>query len=138
MTGDAEAVDGSDPAVGADTPPGTLRSLIATAIEALKTRLDLVVVEAEIYVLRTLQTLIWAFAALACGLLAFVFAIVAIVAALWDTHRMAGVLGGAGFFVVLTALFGFLAMRTLRTRPLILEKSLQQLEHDRRKVDGTE
>jgi hypothetical protein len=26
----------------------------------------------------------------------------------------------------------------MRVRPLLLEKSLQQLEHDRRKVDGTE
>ena len=129
----ADAVDAA-----AAPPPGSLRGLLATAIEALKTRLDLVVVEAEIYLLRTLQTLLWAFAALACGLLAFVFVIVAIIAALWDTHRMAGVLGGAGCFAVLTAVFTALAMRALRVRPLILDKSLQQLEHDRRKVDGTE
>lgn len=132
-------VESADPAVsGADSAPGSLRSLLAAAIEALKTRLDLVVVEAEIYVLRTLQTLLWAFAALACGLLAFVFIIVAIIAALWDTHRMAGVLGGAGVFALLTALFAALASRAMRVRPLMLEKSLQQLEHDRRKVDGTE
>ena len=129
---DAAAVDAAAQA------PGSLRGLLATAIEALKTRLDLVVVEAEIYLLRTLQSLLWAFAALACGLFAFVFVIVAIIAALWDTHRMAGVLGGAGFFAVLAAVFTALAMRALRVRPLILEKSLQQLEHDRRKVDGTE
>jgi uncharacterized membrane protein YqjE len=132
-------VESADPAVGgAGSAPGSLRSLLATAIEALKTRLDLVVVEAEIYVLRTLQTLLWAFAALACGLLAFVFIIVAIIAALWDTHRMAGVLGGAGVFALLTALFAALASRAMRVRPLMLEKSLQQLEHDHRKVDGTE
>ena len=132
-------VASSDPAVGAAPPaPGSVRSLLATSIEALKTRLDLVVVEAEIYLLRTLQTLLWAFAALACGLLAFVFVIVAIIAALWDTHRLAGVLGGAGFFAVLTAVSAALAVRALRVRPMILEKSLQQLEHDRRKVDGTE
>jgi uncharacterized membrane protein YqjE len=132
-------VESADPAVsGAAAAAGSLRSLLATAIEALKTRLDLVVVEAEIYLLRTLQTLLWAFAALACGLLAFVFVIVAIIAALWDTHRMAGVLGGAGLFALLTALFAALATRAMRVRPLILEKSLQQLEHDRRKVDGSE
>jgi uncharacterized membrane protein YqjE len=131
--------DGADAAVGAETqPPGSLRGLLATAIEALKTRLDLIVVEAEIYLLRTLQTLLWALAALACGLLAFLFIVVAIIAALWDTHRMAGVLGGAGLFAVLTAVFAALAMRAMRVRPLLLEKSLQQLEHDRRKVDGTE
>jgi len=132
--------DGADAAaVGAEPdPPGSLRGLLATAIEALKTRLDLVAVEAEIYLLRTLQTVLWALAALACGLLAFLFIVVAIIAALWDTHRMAGVLGGAGLFAVLTAVFAALSMRAMRVRPLILEKSLQQLEHDRRKVDGTE
>jgi uncharacterized membrane protein YqjE len=132
--------DGADAAaLGAATPPpGSLRGLLSTAIEALKTRLDLVVVEAEIYLLRTLQTLLWALAALACGMLAFLFIVVAIIAALWDTHRMAGVLGGAGLFAVLTAVFAALSMRAMRVRPLILEKSLQQLEHDRRKVDGAE
>jgi len=126
-------------AVGEATqPPGSLRSLLAAGIEALKTRLDLVVVEAEIYLLRTLQTVLWALAALACGLLAVLFVIVAIIAALWDTHRMAGVLGGAGLFAVLTAVFAALAARAMRARPMILEKSLQQLEHDRRKVEGTE
>ncbi len=119
-------------------PPGSLRALLAAAIEALKTRLDLVVVEAEIYLLRTLRTVLWALAALGCALFAFVFVIVAILAALWDTHRMAGVLGAAGVFAVLTAVFTTLAMRAMRLRPLILEKSLQQLEHDRRKMDGTE
>jgi uncharacterized membrane protein YqjE len=132
--------DGSDAAAlgAAAQPPGSLRGLLATAIEALKTRLDLIVVEAEIYLLRTLQTLLWALAALACALLAFLFIVVAIIAALWDTHRMAGVLGGAGVFAVLTAVFAALSTRAMRVRPLILEKSLQQLEHDRRKVDGTE
>ncbi len=119
-------------------PPGTIRGLLSSAIEAVKTRLDLVVVEAEIYLLRTLQTLLWALAALACALLTFVFIIVAIIAALWDSHRMLGVLGGAGAFLLLAGIFSAMAIRTLRVRPLILEKTLQQLEHDRRKVDGME
>ena len=80
-------------------------------IEALKTRLDLVVVEAEIYLLRTFQTLLWALAALACALLAFVFIVVAVIAALWDTHRMAGVLGGAGLFAVLRGVRGAMDAR---------------------------
>lgn len=132
--------DGADAAAVGDAtqPPGSLRGLLAAGIEALKTRLDLVVVEAEIYLLRTLQTVLWALAALACGLLAVLFVIVAIIAALWDTHRLAGVLGGAGLFAVLTAVFAALSARAMRVRPLILEKSLQQLEHDRRKVEGTE
>lgn len=130
--------DAAEAAAEATQPPGSLRGLLAAGIEALKTRLDLVIVEAEIYLLRTLQTVLWALAALACGLLAVLFLIVAIIAALWDTHRMAGVLGGAGVFAVLTAVFAALSARAMRVRPMILDKSLQQLEHDRRKVEGTE
>jgi uncharacterized membrane protein YqjE len=130
----------SDAAAGdmlnAVDPPGPIRGLLSTAIDSLKTRLDLIVVEAEIYLLRTLQSLLWAFAALASGLLALAFVIVAIIAAFWDTHRMAGVLGGAGAFAALCALFSAMAVRALRIRPLILEKTLQQLEHDRSKVGG--
>jgi len=137
MTGDgAEESDADTP--GGAAPPGSLRGLLSTAIEALKTRADLVVVEAEIYLLRTIQTLLWAFAAVACALLALVFIVAAIIAVLWNTHRLAGVLGGAAAFVILTLIFAVVARRTLRFRPLALAKTLEQLAHDRRKVDGLE
>ena len=116
--------------------PGAFRGLASAVLDVLKTRLDLVAVEAEIYLLRTMQTLLWALAALACALLAFVFVIVAIIAVLWDTHRMAGVLGAAGLFVLLSAIFAYVAARTFRFRPMVLDKTLQQLGHDRDRVNG--
>src|ERR1700749_1558488 len=88
---------------------GVFRGLFVAAIDALKTRLDLAAIEAEMFLLRTVQMLLWALAAVACALLALAFAVVAIVAALWDTHRTAGVLGGALLFVVLATVFGFIA-----------------------------
>ena len=135
---DASQEAADDALLNAAQPPGPIRVFLSSAIEALKTRLDLIVVEAEIYLLRTLQSLLWAFAAVASALLAFVFVVVAIIAALWDTHRMAGVLGGAAAFVVLCAIFSVMTVRALRIRPMILEKTLQQLEHDRSKVEGVE
>jgi uncharacterized membrane protein YqjE len=115
---------------------GVFRGLFVSAIEAGRTRLDLAAVEAEIFLLRTVQLLLWAFAAVACGLLALAFAVVAVVAALWDTHRMAGVLGGALLFVVLAFVFGLIASRTFRSRPPILEGTLAQLETDQQRVGG--
>ena len=135
MNDSAEAADQDIPADAA--PVGAFRGAFAALLDALKTRLDLVAVEAEIYLLRTLQTMLWAFAALACALLVLIFIVVAIIAALWDTHRMAGVLGGAGAFAILTAICSAMAARTFKFRPMILEKTVQQLEHDRQKVDGT-
>jgi uncharacterized membrane protein YqjE len=115
---------------------GIFRGLFESVIEAARTRLDLAAVEAEIFVLRTLRMLLWAVAAVACGLLALAFAVVAVVAALWDTHRMVGVLSGAGLFLMLAAVSGYIASRTFKGRPAMLEGTLQQLETDQHRVSG--
>lgn len=135
MTEEAATEHGTDQ----KAPTGytsVFRSLVDSVIEAARTRLDLAAVEAEIFVLRTLRTLLWALAALACGLLALAFAMVALVAALWDTHRMLGVLSGAGLFVVLAVVFGYIASRAFKVRPALLEGTLQQLETDQHRVSG--
>ncbi len=115
---------------------GVFRGLFDTVIAAARTRLDLAAVEAEIFLLLTIRMLLWALAALACGLLALAFAVVAVVAALWDTHRMVGVLSGAALFIILAAVFGYIASRTFKGRPAMLEGTLQQLETDHNRVSG--
>lgn len=117
-------------------PLGVIRGLLVTVIEAARTRLDLAAVEAEIYLLRTIQLLLWSFAAVACGLLSLAFAVVAVVAALWDTHRMLGVLGGSGLFLALMFIFGFIAKKSFHSKPHILAGTLQQLETDQHRVSG--
>jgi uncharacterized membrane protein YqjE len=123
-------------AMGGGSHVGALRGLLAAGLDALKTRLDLAAVEVEIYLLRVVQMILWAIAALACALLALVFGLVAIVVSLWDSHRMLGLLGGTGVFVVLAALFAYIGARTFRGRPSVLAGSLQQLEHDQRTAKG--
>ena len=125
-----------DDASGEETHMGVIRGLFASALEAVKTRLDLAAVEVEIYLLRIVQMLVWVVAAIACGLLALAFGLVAVIVALWDTHRIAGLLGGTLLFVVLAILFGSIGARTLRNRSPILEGTLRQLEHDHRRVSG--
>jgi uncharacterized membrane protein YqjE len=116
---------------------GAFRGLFATFIEAARTRLDLAAVEAEIFLLRIIQVLLWALAAVACAVLALTFVIVAVVAALWDTHRMWGVLGGAGLFFILAGVCGFVASRIFRVRPHMLEGTLTQLETDQQRLGGS-
>ena len=127
-----------DPPDGTDTDHehriGAVRGLLLSAIGAVRTRLDLAAVEAEIFLLRVIQMLLWALAGVACAVLALAFAMLALVAALWDTHRMLGVLSGVGVFVLLTVICGLLARRTLRAHPHILEGTLQQLETDQQRV----
>ncbi|HZO22836.1 MAG TPA: phage holin family protein [Steroidobacteraceae bacterium] len=118
-------------------PTGVLRNLIASLIAAGRTRLDLAAVETEIFLLRTVRMLLWAVAAVACALLALAFAVVALVAALWDTHRMAGVLGGTALFIILAIIFGIVASRSLRQHPQLLEGTLAQLQNDQHQAGGS-
>src|SRR6185312_9163533 len=123
-------------AMGGGSHVGALRGLLAAGLDALRTRLDLAAVEVEIYLIRFVQMILWAIAAVACALLGLVFGLVTIVVALWDSHRMLGLLGGTGLFIVLAIVFGLLSARTLRNRPEILEGTLQQLENDQRSARG--
>lgn len=124
-------------AMGAESHVGAIRGLFGAGLDALKTRLDLAAVEIELYLMRVVQMLLWAVAALACGLLALVFGLVSIVVALWDTHRMVGLLGGTLVFVVLAIVFGSIGARSFRSRPNMLDGTLRQLDHDSRSARGT-
>ena len=115
---------------------GAIRGLLATGLDALRTRLDLAAVEVELYLIRAVQMVLWAIAAVACALLALVFGLVSIVVALWDTHRMLGLLGGTVLFLVLAITFGAIGARTFRGRPPMLDGTLQQLEHDHQSARG--
>ena len=122
--------------MGGGSHVGALRGLLAAGLDALKTRLDLAAVEVELYLIKFVKMLLWAVAALACALLALVFGLVTIVVSLWDSHRMVGLLGGTGLFVVLAVIFAAIGTRTFRTRPSLLEGSVQQIDQDQRSAKG--
>jgi len=118
--------------------PGPFRGLLAALLGSVKTRLDLAAVEAEIYLVYLVQLLLWGFAAVACALLAIAFALTAAVIALWDTHRMAGLLGSLGVLIVLAVICGMVGARIFRARPPLLAGTLGQFEHDQRSMAGGE
>lgn len=122
--------------MGGESHVGAIRGLLAAALDALRTRLDLAAVEVELYLLRVVQMVLWAAAAVACALLALVFLLVTIVVALWDSHRMLGLVGGTALFIILAVVFAALGARTFRNRPNMLDGTLQQLEHDENSARG--
>lgn len=128
----------ADDGAGAPHGPGLIRGLLAAVIDSFKTRLDLAAVEAEIYLVYLAQLLLWGFAAVACALLAIVFALTAVVIAVWQTHRMAGLLGSMAVLVVLAVICGYIGARIFRARPPLLAGTLGQFEHDERRVSGTD
>ncbi|HEV2269505.1 MAG TPA: phage holin family protein [Steroidobacteraceae bacterium] len=118
--------------------PGLVRGLIAAFLDSVKTRLDLAAVEAEIYLVYVAQLLLWGFAAVACALLAIVFALVAVIIAVWQTHRMAGLVGSMVVLVILAVICGMIGARIFRARPPLLAGTLGQFERDQRRVGGSE
>ncbi|HET7758228.1 MAG TPA: phage holin family protein [Steroidobacteraceae bacterium] len=121
----------------ADAPPpshSALRGLLAAGLEALRTRLDLAAVELEIHLLVLTRMLLWAVAAIVCALLALAFGVTALVAALWDSHRLLGLLGGSVTFVALAVACGVIGARTVRKRGGLLAGSLRELERDRERA----
>jgi uncharacterized membrane protein YqjE len=118
--------------------PGLIRGLLATILDSFKTRVDLAAVEAEIYLVYVAQLLLWGFAAVACALLAIVFALTGVIISLWQTHRMLGLLGSIAALLILAGICGFIGARNFRARPPLLAGTLGQFEHDHRRVAGTE
>jgi uncharacterized membrane protein YqjE len=116
--------------------PGAVRGLVAALLEALHTRLELAGVEVEIHLRALLSSLIWALGAVACAMLGLGFGVLALIAALWNTHRMLALLGSTAMFIALAVLFGYLGARALRVRPDVLEGSLEQLAEDERRARG--
>jgi uncharacterized membrane protein YqjE len=123
-------------ATGSTPKPGTVRGLLATLLETLRTRLELAEVELEILLRALLRSLIWAVGAVACALLGVTFAVMALIATLWNTHRMAGLLGGTLLFIALAAVCGYFGVRALRLPRDPLEGSLEQLAEDERRARG--
>lgn len=117
--------------------PPPLKGLLAAALEALRTRLELAGVELEIHLINLARALIWAVAAILCALLALAFGIVALIAALWDSHRVLGLLAGGLAFVLLCALCAYIGARIFRRGRGILHDSLEQLDRDQRRADRT-
>lgn len=109
---------------------------MAATFEALRTRLDLAAVELEIQVLLLIRLLAWLFAAVICVLLALAFGVVALIVALWDTHRTLGLLAGGGVFIALGILLAWLGLRSVRGRPGPFADSLAQLKEDERRAGG--
>jgi uncharacterized membrane protein YqjE len=123
---------------GAPEGPGLIRGLLGAIIDSFKTRVDLAAVEAEIYLVYVAQLLLWGFAAVACALLAVVFALTAVIIAVWQTHRMAGLVGSMVVLLLLAGICGFIGARIFRARPPLLAGTLGQFEHDQRRVAGNE
>jgi uncharacterized membrane protein YqjE len=130
--------DGAAPvgATGPESPP-PLQGLLAAALDALRTRLELAAVELEIHLIGLARSLLWAVAAILCALLGLAFGLVALIAALWDSHRVLGLLGGGAAFLLLSLACVLMGARIFYRGRALLADSLGQLERDQRRAGGS-
>lgn len=109
---------------------GSLRRMLATLVELVHARLDLVGVELQLELQRATSMLLWAFAAIVCGIVAVVLLAVTVLIAFWDTHRLfaAGCVTAA--FALSSIGMGVYVRHRLRTRPPLLRSTLDELQRD--------
>ena len=114
----------------------SLRRMLATLIELVHARLDLVGVEMQLEVQRATSVLLWAFAAIVLGIVGLVMLAVTVLIAFWETHR---VLAAAG----ITAVFGLASLgialsvrQRVRTWPKMFGATLNELKNDATALRG--
>lgn len=119
------------------TPGGlfdSLRALLATLVAMAHTRVDLFGTEVEEELRRVVARVVGLMVVLALASLALLFSALVVIAAFWDTHRVAAVACvAAGFIALALVAFVILRGRTQRQSRLLastlgeLERDLQQL-----------
>jgi len=116
---------------------GSLRSLAATSVGILKTRLELVAIELAEEKSRLMGLLILALAGLLClaiGLLMFSFLIVV---AFWDTdHRLLSIVLVGLVYLVLGIGMLLAVRKKAIDAPIAFEETLAELERDRELLAG--
>jgi uncharacterized membrane protein YqjE len=113
----------------------SLRALIATLVATAHTRVELFGTEIEEEVRRVVALLLGGLVVLALASLALLFSGLVVIAAYWDTHRLAATASVAIGFVVLTV-GSYLAVRArTRRRSRLLASTLDELERDLELLD---
>ena len=108
----------------------SLRSLIATSVAMAQTRIELFGTEVEEELHRVLALAAGVAIVLVLASLALLFSGLVVVAAYWDTHRVAAAAGVAIGFIALTAVSYFVVRKQTQRRSRLLSATLAELEHD--------
>ena len=113
----------------------SLRSLIATLVAMAHTRIELFGTEVEEEIQRILALAAGAVIVLVLASLALLFSGLVVVAAFWDTHRMAAVVSVAVGFSTLAVVSYFVVRKQTQRRSRLLSATLSELEHDLEQLD---
>ena len=121
------------PGPGPNEAPGvlaSLRRLTATAVDILRTRLELLAAEVQEEGLRLAQIAFWALLALFFLVLGAIMLTLLVVVLFWDTHRIMVVALLAAVYVGVGLAIGFWVRTKLRAGSKLFSASLAALAKD--------
>jgi len=109
---------------------GRVRGLLGGLLEILETRLELLGTDAELQAQRLRGMAVLLLVGLFFLALALVFGSMLVIAAFWETHRLAaiGVVAGVHLFAGVGCLLGL--RRLVRAGPRAFEATIAELRHD--------
>jgi uncharacterized membrane protein YqjE len=113
----------------------SLRALLATLVAMAQTRVELFGTELEEEVRRVVALVLGGVLVLALASVALVFGGLVVIAAYWDTHRVAATAGVAIGFIVLAAVSYLAVRQRTRRRSRLLSSTLDELERDLELLD---
>ncbi|MEK7758792.1 MAG: phage holin family protein [Pseudomonadota bacterium] len=114
--------------------PGLLTSLqrlMATLLELLQTRVEIVATEFEEERVRLRELVVFGILTLFFVSVGLTLATLFVVALYWDTHRLAVLGGVALLYLGLGGFTGICLYRRLKSRPRLFSTTLSELEKDR-------
>ena len=115
----------------------SLRRALATLIELVYTRLELVGVEIEATVQHSLNLLLWSMIAIFSATLSILMLVLTVLIAFWDTHRMLAAGAITAFFAIAALAAVFVVRHQVRTRPRLLATTIAELRRDAAALDGS-
>lgn len=116
----------------------SLRRLVATFVEILQTRVEIVATEFEEERERLRELVVFSILTLFFAGAGLLLLTLYIVIMFWDTHRLNVVGGFALFYLVAGFVCGVILRRRLRTRPRLFAATLAELSRDRNRLRGDE
>lgn len=108
----------------------SLCGFATTGVALVRTRLELLRVEAQEEVGRLSGLVLWGVAAVLLGVIGLAFLAVFITVLLWDSQRLLALGIFSALFLVAAAVAGFMAVRLARQPSQLFAASLAELRHD--------
>jgi uncharacterized membrane protein YqjE len=109
----------------------SLRNFAATLVALLQTRLELLATDLEEERIRLLQLLFWAAGALFFFALGVLMITMLVVLLLWDSYRLAGIIGLAAIFLAIGAAMALGVRNRMHARSRLFSSSLEELGKDK-------